>query len=550
MNTDTLKALYSGIKGYSIFLTNFLKPTGERSDYILDKDIFNSANLALANQILLGIKEDLIDGTKYSYETGIPQSILDEAVKEIATISQGKYYLGTESFDTPESIIGILRNKIAHGNFKLALEEESFTVELNKTYVSIKIENFTKMIIRILRQFYYDVNKDELKLEVLIPKNSKRNTSFKTKSEMLGYIKGLSNYTFTLKSLDGKELDKKIIDSTLKIIASFEENKNLNVLNKYQEIIKNRYSLSWTSKKIDERIANAAAQEVSIIMPSDIPYETQTGFLRNFAAKHMNNEQNTNLVTSLFKNFMLLDTVYKAQTIDPQKIRMGFVTGYGNTRIGYEEIASASIVLFETLFCYGNEHFLENKNEYTNLENTGLDYSLLNLDKLNILYYEDNNTLKKTILEEYIGKQNELNKINEKINENENNLEKVKISNNQKAIENINNILNDLYKKRTDLINKLSILYENLNLINNYEIANNNHLKNKNIIDGIRNSISHGNYYIYQKGSQKEQMLVFTDIYEDRVTFKCEVDIIDFINMIYENDYLINEFIKEENLCL
>lgn len=550
MNMDTLKALYSGIKGYSIFLTNFLLPTGEKSDYILDKDIFNSANLALANQILLGIKEDLIDGTKYSYETGIPQSILDEAVKEIATISHGKYYLGTEIFDTPESIIGILRNKIAHGNFKLALEEESFIVELNKTYVSIKIENFTKMIIRILRQFYYDVNKDELKLEVLIPKNSKRNTSFKTKSEMLGYIKGLSNYTFTLKSLNGEELDKKIIDSTLGIIANFVENKNLNVLNKYQEIIKNRYSLSWTSKKIDERIANAAAQEASIIMSGNTPYETQTGFLKNFAAKHINNEQNTNLITSLFKNLMLLDTVYDVQTIDPQKIRTGFVTGYGNTSIGYEEIASSSIVLFETLFCYGNEHLLENKNEYTNLENTGLDYSLLNLDKLNILYYEDNNTLKNTVLEEYIGKQNELNKLDEKIEENKNNFEKVKISNNQKAINIINTILNDLYEKRNTLLNKLNTLYEKLNFINNYEITNKQSIKNKNIINGIRNSISHGNYYIYQKGSQKDQMLVFTDIYEDRVTFKCEVDIIDFINMIYENDCVINEFIKEEKLCL
>lgn len=550
MNTDTLKALYSGIKGYSIFLTNFLLPTGEKSDYILDKDIFNSANLALANQILLGIKEDLIDGTKYSYETGIPQSILDEAVKEIATISHGKYYLGTEIFDTPESIIGILRNKIAHGNFKLALEEESFIVELNKTYVSIKIENFTKMIIHILRQFYYDVNKDELKLEVLIPKNSKRNTSFKTKSEMLGYIKGLSNYTFTLKSLNGEELDKKIIDSTLGIIANFVENKNLNVLNKYQEIIKNRYSLSWTSKKIDERIANAAAQEASIIMSGNTPYENQTGFLKNFAAKHINNEQNTNLITSLFKNLMLLDTVYDVQTIDPQKIRTGFVTGYGNTSIGYEEIASSSIVLFETLFCYGNEHLLENKNEYTNLENTGLDYSLLNLDKLNILYYEDNNTLKNTVLEEYIGKQNELNKLDEKIEENKNNFEKVKISNNQKAINIINTILNDLYEKRNTLLNKLNTLYEKLNFINNYEITNKQSIKNKNIINGIRNSISHGNYYIYQKGSQKDQMLVFTDIYEDRVTFKCEVDIIDFINMIYENDCVINEFIKEEKLCL
>lgn len=550
MNTDTLKELYSGIKGYSIFLTNFLMPTGERSDYILDKDIFNAANLAIANQILLGIKEDLIDGTKYSYETGIPKSILEDAIKEIAIISQGKYYLGTEIFDTPESIVGILRNKIAHGNFKLALEKESFIVEINNKYVSIKIESFTRMITRILKYFYYHVNKNEFQTEVLIPKNSKRNTSFKTKSEMLGYIKGLSNYTFTLKSIDGEELDESIINSTLRIIDEFSENKNLNVLIKYQEIIKNRYSFSWTSKKIDERIANNAAQEASIIMTSNIPYETQTGFLRNFAAKHMYNDQNTNLITSLFKNLMLLDTVFNTQTIDPQKIKNRFVTGYGNTRIGYEEIASASIVLFETLFCYGNDSFLENKNEYTTQENTGLDYSLLNLDKLNILYYENNNTLKNTILEEYIGKQNELNKLDEKINENENNLEKVKSNNNQKAIENINKILNDLSEKRKDLINKLTTLYEKLNIISSYEITNKTYLKNKNIINGIRNGISHGNYYIYQKGSQKEQMLVFTDIYENKVTFKCEVDIIDFINMIYENDHLINEFIKGENLCL
>lgn len=550
MNTDTLKELYSGIEGYSIFLTNFLLPTGEKSDYILDKDIFNAANFAISSQILLGIKEDLIDGTKYNYKTGIPRNILGDAIKEMTTISQGKYYLGTEIFDTPESVIGILRNKIAHGNYELVLEDETFLVEINNKYVSIKIADFKKMIIRIAKYFYYHLNKNEFKTEALISKKSNRNTSFKTKSEMVGYIKNLSNYTFILKSLNNEELDENIINSTLNIISEFEKNKDLSILIKYQEIIKNKYIFSWFSKRIDERIANSSAKEASIIMPSDIPSETQIEFLKDFAKKHINNEQNTNLITSLFKNLMLLDTVYDIKSINSSKVRNKFINKYGNTRIGYEEIASSSIVLFETLFCYGNEHLLENKNEYTNLENTGLDYSLLNLDKLNIIYYEDNNTLKNTVLEEYIGKQNELNRLDEKIKDTEDNFENVKTNNNQKAIETINTILNNLYEKRKDLLNKLNILYEKLNLINNYEITNKQYLKNKNIINGIRNSISHGNYYIYQKGSQKEQILVFTDIYEDRVTFKCEVDIIDFINMIYENDYVIKEFIKEGNLCL
>lgn len=83
-----------------------------------------------------------------------------------------------------------------------------------------------------------------------------------------------------------------------------------------------------------------------------------------------------------------------------------------------------------------------------------------------------------------------------------------------------------------------------LNEIISYEQENSEHLKNKVIINGIRNSISHGNYKL-ETSIDNEIKIVFEDIYEGKLTFKCEIDIIDFINMIYGNQSVIIEFLNK-----
>ena len=117
------------------------------------------------------------------------------------------------------------------------------------------------------------------------------------------------------------------------------------------------------------------------------------------------------------------------------------------------------------------------------------------------------------------------------------------------AIRRIAAILTKTETQKQILEAQAALLNIRLNEIITYEQENSEHLKNKVIINGIRNSISHGNYKL-ETSINNEIKVVFEDIYEGKLTFKCEIDIIDFINMIYENQNIIIAFLNKNELKL
>lgn len=551
MDTNSLINLYNGLKAYTVFLTNFFIPTGEKSDYILDKDLYNAAIFGLSNIILTSIKEDLIKGNRANFTTYIPDDALKVAVEELTTKTSMGYQIDNYVFKDEANFIGILRNKLAHGSYKLDLENECFIVNIEENYIHLPIAKFKRMVNSILDYFYYNLEEKTFSYNLLIMNpDEKRTKGLKTRSEILGAMKKIKNYTFKLKAKEGYVINDTIINSTLFAIEEFKRTNDLSLLNNYENIIKKGYEFTWKSKTIPEDVAKKASLEGVNTIRDDLSYEMQVSFLEDLATKHYN-EGNINLISSLRKNLILLETVTNLKTIDREKVRSKLIDDYGQLILGYEEIASASIVLFSSLFCYGNDTFFENKNEFTSLDNTGLDYSLLNLDKLNIIYYEDNNTILEEEKIKIGSKVKEINKLNEGINKTYKNLENVVASGKSNVIGILNMKLNNLKQELAIKQGELSNLNIRLNEIYEYEKNNQRHLRNRTIINGIRNSISHGNFYIYSK-SPKDKILVFTDIYEDRVTFKCEIDVIDFINMIYENDEVIDKFLNklEEEKCI
>ena len=115
------------------------------------------------------------------------------------------------------------------------------------------------------------------------------------------------------------------------------------------------------------------------------------------------------------------------------------------------------------------------------------------------------------------------------------------------AYQKISSIIANLNNARKILYQELNTLNTRLNEIMLYESNYENHLKNKNIVNAIRNSISHGNYKIERINN--ENKIVFEDIYEGKLTFKCEVNVVEFINMIFKNESIIIDFINnKENL--
>ena len=53
------------------------------------------------------------------------------------------------------------------------------------------------------------------------------------------------------------------------------------------------------------------------------------------------------------------------------------------------------------------------------------------------------------------------------------------------------------------------------------------------------------NKVYFETAINNEIKIVFEDIYEGKLTFKCEIDIIDFINMIYENQNIIIAYLNK-----
>ena len=88
--------------------------------------------------------------------------------------------------------------------------------------------------------------------------------------------------------------------------------------------------------------------------------------------------------------------------------------------------------------------------------------------------------------------------------------------------------MNDDKNRITNENNKLLIEYSNA-----YAYCNNNkdYLISERIIDGIRNSIAHGNYYIKKKINIYNSIIVFENIYNNQLTFKCNIKICDFMNL-------------------
>ena len=116
--------------------------------------------------------------------------------------------------------------------------------------------------------------------------------------------------------------------------------------------------------------------------------------------------------------------------------------------------------------------------------------------------------------------------------------------NNMIAYQKISSIIANLNNARKILYQELNTLNTRLNEIMLYESNYENHLKNKNIVNAIRNSISHGNYKIERINN--ENKIVFEDIYEGKLTFKCEVNVVEFINMIFKNESIIIDFINNK----
>lgn len=545
MDTETFKILYSGSLAYTMFITNILIPNGEKYDYILEKEYYNAANFSLVGCILLATKEDVVKGSKDIFETKIFYNNLLEAINFISTKKSDGYYIDNHKFKDPASIVGELRNKIAHGNYTLDAKNGKVTFKVDEDDVSIDINTLAKMIISCFKSTLKNPDKNIYKRQLVFSNKveTKRTKTFKDINEALRFASSIKLHTFTFKRKDNQNLTQieiKLFENFLKI---YEKDLSPETILEFEKKMGKSYIIEIKPEKISYDIIKSATEEAFENFGEKMEYLDEVSFLTSIIENKR--KPKMSMLHSQLKNILILQEISKDKTKDINKILKSLKDNTGIDYISYNELVAASIALFQSLFCYGNDTFLKNNNEYTNLPNDGLDYGKLDLSKINVLYLNPDETKINDLLVQISGKNKKVKDLDKKIAKSNTSLKEVIAKNNTKAAQNIQNNIISLQAEKQIIESQIKNLYTEINDIETYKQNNDNHLTNRLIINAIRNSISHGNYML-KTTSISDIKIVFEDVHKGKLIFKCEIDIIDLINMLYENKIVIDDFLNNQ----
>lgn len=531
---------YKGNLEYTVFLLNIIYDL-ESNENILLKENINAAKMGCISNVLLAIKETIVEEQpNYDFKSKILLSELEKAVSCIAKETPNGYIINKTLFKDPASLVAELRNKIAHGNYKLDLSHSRVIIKKDDEDVIININNLQNFIVMALKNYRIKITDKQYERDIIISEKIERNRTepIKTIDELISVIKDFSKITFTLKSKNNSLVNPVIeqkMQSVIRRYKLFQDNK---VLYEFKEEIKDEYSFTWEISKIkkyDEQ--KEIANQIMNILPEDTNYDSQIKLIGYQIQRYMGTEyENLGPVFSNLKSLILLNELYTKNTTNLTELFREIGVLYPDLSIDYDMASSSLMAMFNSLFSYANDDIYQKED----FDYSKLDLSLLNVETLKIdtLELDQKNIQINTNTKEY-------NEVLRLINETKDNISNID-SSNTKALTILNEKLNRLNTKEALVKNILTNLeIEKGEILDNYD-ANKDKIRNSFIIERIRNSIAHGNYYVKVNDSYESAEIEFYDIYKGEEKFKAKIKLLDFISLINNNVSVIDEFINKK----
>ena len=540
---DCVYDYFKATRAYYLFQFGIILNKEEYLQFILEKENINGAKVSFISNIMLGIKEDLINNKgANNYQSKIFINKLENLVNIIATKVPDGYKLSNYVFPDAATLVAIVRNKFAHGKYTIDFKHNRVILNHKGVDIIINIDKLTMFIMFGFMYSVFDVNTNvfERNLVYLVKEPEKLQTGkIKDLNDVRKIIKNYNCVKFKIESKEGMPIFKDYINYFNSFLEKFNFNPYQAVksdyfkqMNDYFE--KRNYKISIDYNKLNDKesidkILKLVEEEV--LNNENLTYEQQIKIIGMEIQRSVENKFNTfNPIAANISNLILLDAISKTKSIDREKIS-NYIANTLNTEVkfGYDEYGAVLLSMFNSLFVYPFDDVFETTGEYK-LDREGcFDFSKLDLSMVKPIIDNIDTSPLDIVLEKrnsLIKKQDE---ITDKIKKQKINLNNV---NNKEIVEKINNNIISLQKSLLLIQNQLSIVNIEYNDINNDYIVNNLHFVNKSIIEGIRNSIAHGNYEIISNGNIFDTKIVFNDIYEGKTTFKAELSFEDFGKMI------------------
>lgn len=546
---DSMLDYYSGAKAYSLFLLNQFVGDEYDGSYILDKKNYNAARVALISNILLGIKEEIVTkAPELKFETQIFADELAKSVSMIATKADNGYVIDGYSFSDAATVVAMIRNKLAHGNFMLDLDHNRVILDFAGRGVKLNIDKLVTFVIYSLKNYFRRVKMKVCEKSFVMNEKAEKNRTkpLKDSKEVKRVISNFKKVEVTLKSKDGVIISKDLADMLDEVIDAYKNTANLKAFTLFKDMVKDKYDFDWDVRYVKFDDLDEFADSLFEVLKEQ-EYTEVVNAIGDKVLKRVTEGKKFSEIGASFNDFILLEAAYDLQSTDKDKISNYIANKYGNFFVASnEELAAASISLFNTLFGYLHDDLLDNENAFTSGDNTGFDYSTLDFSAFNVSYLKPDNGPIDSHKETYMGASKRLAAIQSKIQKNTESLNAVKLSGNTKAQAVLSANLNNDKILEATMISDVASAKATYDDAVDYVTDNSLLVYNRGIINGIRNSIAHGKYTVIQSGSFDDVRILFEDIYEGETTFKADISIADFLNFIYSSEAKVVAFVKSK----
>lgn len=546
---DSMLDYYSGAKAYSLFLLNQFVGNEYDGSYILDKKNYNAARVALISNILLGIKEEIVTkAPELKFETQIFADELAKSVSMIATKTDNGYVIDGYSFSDAATVVAMIRNKLAHGNFMFDLDHNRVILDFAGIGVKLNIDKLATFVIYSLKNYFRRVKMKVCEKNFVMNEKIEKNRTkpLKNSKEVKRVISNFKKVEVTLKSKDGVIISKGLADMLDEVIEAYKNTTNLKVFTLFKDMVKDKYDFDWDIRYVKFDDLDEFADSLFEVL-KDQEYTEAVNAIGDKILKRVTEGKKFSEIGASFNDFILLEAAYDLQSTDKDKISNYIANKYGHFFVASnEELAAASVSLFNTLFGYLHDDLLDNENAFTSGDNTGFDYSTLDFSAFNVSYLKPDNGPIDSHKETYMGASKRLAAIQSKIQKNTESLNAVKLSGNTKAQAVLSANLNNDKILEATMISDVASAKATYDDAVDYVTDNSLLVYNRGIINGIRNSIAHGKYTVIQSGSFDDVRILFEDIYEGETTFKADISIADFLNFIYSNESKVVSFVKSK----
>lgn len=539
---------------------NPANPDYEYRDEILDKDNLIGAKLSLISNIFLSYKENIVENTgSLNYKNIIFNTELENAVLMIANKVNDKYEVDGVMFNSAPELVAFIRNSLAHGSYLIDYDMRRVILYSGGKQVEVNVNKLSMFVVSGLQGYLHGEISNSWNRKIVLNRYTSTNREKPLESEKIlcNTIENFTVINLNIKKKDGEDIPLYYRDIFEVELKKYRLRHDINVLKELKEKYKNDYDIEFSEEEIDKKTAKYLS---SVIYPKtkDLDYQTQNSIALIKAGKIVNNDKMIGQITSL----QLLQYISNYKTTDLEKIKRNLELEKMKRMLESKEInlkeseemifidsdimVNSLLGMFNALFIYPFDDIYDDKEIMKNLVNTSLDYSKLDLSLIKLNNINLNNGEILSLREELNGINRRIQEINNTISIDMASLEKVK--GNVRAEANINAKITreqgdlNLFQGKLVLVSCKVNYYDNNSQVGGY-------FYNKAIIEGIRNSIAHGNYQVIEAPSILDSKIIFRDIYLGKETFSCEVGAEDFKNLLIVNMKIILQFLssrKEE----